>query len=367
MSYLDEPGDLVAAVPAMLGFVPERSLLVVVLTEPACEPQIGSAFMSAVLRFDLELPAEIAGDLAEVVAAAVVRICDSADSTEVLAVVVDDRVTAPPSFWVIGERGGNVALIAALAEHLADAEIGLVGGWATAAIESGQLWWSVLGHRDQGLIPDPETSVAAVARSSVDKQVFASRADLVALVELDREKAEQVGRLLPSARATVRRRYAAKLLDGDPDGGTRWAPRRVLKVIAAFDSGCLPTVYRSAELAAMLTDRRVRDGLLATALSNYVRPAEALWAHLTRTLPSPERAEAATLLAYSAYVRGEGPLAGIALQTALDAVPYHHFSLLLEASLEIGLDPLSMRRLGRSGAEVMRGLGIEIDLPKASS
>ncbi|WP_405161550.1 DUF4192 domain-containing protein [Nocardia sp. NBC_01499] len=367
MSYLDEPGDLVAAVPAMLGFVPERSLLVVVLTDSACEPQIGSAFVSAVLRFDLELPAEFTGDLAEIIANAVIRICDSADSTEVLAVIVDDRVTTPPPPWVTAEPQANVALITALAQHLDDAEIGLVGGWATAAIESGQLWWSVLGDRDQGAIPDPETSVAAVALSGVDNQVFASRAELVALVELDPEKAEQVGRSLPSARATVQRRYAAKLLDGDPDGGTRWALKRVLKVIAALDSGCLPTDYRAAELAVILADRRVRDGLLATALSNYARPAEALWTHLTRTLPSPERAEAATLLAYSAYVRGNGPLAGIAVQTALDAVPYHHFALLLEASLEIGLDPLTVRRLGRSGAEAMRGLGIEIDLPEASS
>ncbi|WP_405165536.1 DUF4192 domain-containing protein [Nocardia sp. NBC_01499] len=367
MSYLDEPGDLVAAVPAMLGFVPERSLLVVVLTDSACEPQIGSAFVSAVLRFDLELPPEFTGDLAEIIADAVIRICDSADSTEVLAVIVDDRVTTPPPPGATDERGGNVALIASVAQHLADAEIGLEGSWATAAIEEGQLWWSVLGHPDRGLIPDPETSVAAVALSAVDKQVFASRAELVALVELDQEKAEQVSRLLPSARATVQHRYSAKRLDGDPDGGTRWALKRVLKVIAALDSGCLPTDYRTAEVAALLADRRVRDGLFATALSNYARPAESLWSHLTRTLPSPERAEAATLLAYSAYVRGEGPLAGIALQTALDAVPYHHFAILLDASLATGMDPLTMRRLGRSGAELMRGLGIEIDTPEASS
>ncbi|MFI6998316.1 DUF4192 domain-containing protein [Nocardia sp. NPDC050175] len=367
MSYIDDPGDLVAAVPAMLGFVPERSLLMVVLTDSACEPQVGAALVSAVLRFDLELPPEFTGDLAEIIADAVIRICSSSDSTEVLAVIVDDRVTAPPSPWFKAVRQANDALIAALVQHLADAGIGLEGAWATAAIESEQLWWSVLGPPNRGSIPDPAISAVTVALKAADKPVYASRAELAALVEPDQEQAEQVGRSLPSARATVRRRYAAKLLDGDPDGGTRWALKRALKVIAALDSGCLPTIYRTAELAAILADRRVRDGLFATALSNYARPAEALWSHLTRTLPSPQRAEAATLLAYSAYVRGEGPLAGIALQTALDTAPYHHFALLLEASLEIGMDPLTMRRIGRSGAELMQGLGIEIELPEASS
>lgn len=367
MSYIDEPGDLVAAVPAMLGFVPERSLLVMVLTESACDPRIGSALVSAVLRFDLELPPEFTGDLAAIIADAVIRICSSSDSTEVLAVIVDDRVTAPPSPWYKAVRQANDALIADLVQHLADAGIGMEGGWATAAIEPEQLWWSVLGHPNQGLIPDPAISAVTEALKAADKPVYASRAELAALVELDQEQAEQVSRSLPSAKATVQRRYAAKQLDGDPDGGTRWALKRVLKVIAALDSGSLPTVYRTAELAAVLADRRVRNGLFATALSNYAAPAEALWSHLTRTLPSPERAEAAVLLAYSAYVRGNGPLAGIAVQTALDAVPYHHFAVLLEASLEMGLDPLSMRRLGRSGAELVRGLGIEIDLPEASS
>ncbi|GAA1633074.1 hypothetical protein GCM10009764_64740 [Nocardia ninae] len=178
---------------------------------------------------------------------------------------------------------------------------------------------------------------------------------------------EQVDRLLPSARSTIRRRYAARRRGGDPDGATRRELERALGLIAAFDSGCLPTVSQTAQVAAALADRRVRNGLLATALSIYARSAESLWSHLTRTLPSPERAEAATLLAYSAYVRGNGPLAGIALQTALDADPYHHLAVLLEAALEMGLDPVSMRRLGRSGAEIVRGLGIEIELPDASS
>ncbi|MFG1795817.1 DUF4192 domain-containing protein [Nocardia sp. NPDC049149] len=365
--HIDDPGDFIAAIPVMLGFVPERSLIVTALKESACDPPTGSASVFAALRFDLDQPEGLLGGPAELLAAAVIRICASADSTEVMAVVVDDRVPVPVSGQGGGGRGANAALIDSLAEHLADSGIGLVAAWTTPAIAPRQLWWSMLGPDNEGLIPDVKASAVSMDMIAGGKPVLASRSDLAALVEPDQETVERVDRLLPSARATVLRRYAASRRDGDPDGGTRGSFKRVLGLIAAVDSGRLPTVPQTAELAAILADRRVRDGLLATALSNYARAAESLWLHLTRTLPSPERAEAAVLLAYSAYIRRHGTLAGIAMQAALDADPYHHLAIMLEAALELGLEPESMRQLGRSGAKITRRLGIETDLPPDAS
>ena len=42
---------------------------------------------------------------------------------------------------------------------------------------------------------------------------------------------------------------------------------------------------------------------------------------LARTLPDPWRIEALVLLAFSAYARGDGPLAGVSLEAALRSDP----------------------------------------------
>ncbi|CAM4307646.1 DUF4192 domain-containing protein [Nocardia ninae] len=364
MSYVDDAGDLIAAIPTMLGFVPERSLLIAVLTDSECDPPADAGHVFAIMRFDLDLPDGLIRGPAVLFAEAVAKVCASAYSTEVLAVLVDDRLTGPAPQRGGRDSGAHATLINSLVEHLADCLIGVVGGWATAAIEPGGLWWNILGPPRQGVIPDPTTSDET---STERKPVYASRSELLALIEPDQETIERVERRLPAARTAVVRRYAASRRDGDPDGGTRWGFQRVLELIAALDSGRQPTVSQIAEAAALLADRRTRDGLLATALSNFARPAESLWSYLTRTLPDPERAQAATLLAYSAYVRRDGALAGVAVQAALQADPEHQFAVMLEVALELGLDPDRMRRLGRSGAEFVNGLGIDTDWPEPSS
>ncbi len=72
-----------------------------------------------------------------------------------------------------------------------------------------------------------------------------------------------------------------------------------------------------ARLACALTDPQVRDTLYALAVGEKAAQAEALWAQLSRTLPEPWRVEALVLLAFSAYARGDGPLAGVSLEAAL--------------------------------------------------
>ena len=76
-----------------------------------------------------------------------------------------------------------------------------------------------------------------------------------------------------------------------------------------------------ARLARALTEPQVRDMLYALAVGDKAAQAEALWAELSRTLPAPWRVEALVLLAFSAYARGDGPLAGVSLEAALRCDP----------------------------------------------
>ncbi|HWR46990.1 MAG TPA: DUF4192 family protein, partial [Pseudonocardiaceae bacterium] len=73
-----------------------------------------------------------------------------------------------------------------------------------------------------------------------------------------------------------------------------------------------------------------------------------------RATPAPERAEPAALLALSAYVRGDGALAGVALDAALHACPQHSLSGLLRAALDAGLPPELLRSIAADAAAALQ-------------
>lgn len=91
--HIDDPGELIAALPAMVGFVPERSLVVTVLR--AAPEHVDIPIIDAVVRFDLEQGDRGRCGLAAVFAEQVGRICHGENASEVLAVIVDDRLRAP--------------------------------------------------------------------------------------------------------------------------------------------------------------------------------------------------------------------------------------------------------------------------------
>ena len=76
-----------------------------------------------------------------------------------------------------------------------------------------------------------------------------------------------------------------------------------------------------AEVGHALTDLTVRDTLYALAVGRDADEAESLWTVLARRLPPPWRVEALVLVAFCAYARGDGPLAGISLEEAMRCDP----------------------------------------------
>jgi hypothetical protein len=62
-------------------------------------------------------------------------------------------------------------------------------------------------------------------------------------------------------------------------------------------------------------------------------------------LPQPFRAEALTLTAFSAFTRGEGPLAGVALEAVQAENPTHRMAGLLDHALQNGVRPEAIRGL----------------------
>ncbi|MFE9328344.1 DUF4192 domain-containing protein [Nocardia sp. NPDC052278] len=354
--HVNDPGELIVAVPAMVGFVPERSLVVAVLRERGDRRR---PIIDAVLRFDL--PEDPHPNRADAYADAVATICAAEDATTVLMVIVDDRITEPDDTELQGADGGAwTRLVAAFTRCLAEVEILVAGAWAVRAIEPQQRWWDLLEPNSGGTLPDPATSMVTFAHVLNGRPIRSARSEVTDLLTPDTELAAQVAADLDEAMAQAHDRYVEAVRRGDPDSYHRQELQRVLWRVADTDSGIALTAGEYAELAAVLRDRTVRDALFALALGEYAEPAERLWVALAQALSGSGRADAATLLAYSAYVRGDGILAGVALQAALQADPTHSMAILLETCLRTGVRPQTLRRLAHTGGGIAADLGVDL-------
>lgn len=91
----------------------------------------------------------------------------------------------------------------------------------------------------------------------------------------------------------------------------------------------------------------MRDALYVVAVDPAAGRVEDTFAWLSRTLPEPCRPEALAL-AFFAYSRGDGALAGLALDAALRIKPAHRMASVLDTALQAGLRPNRIRELART-------------------
>lgn len=332
---LSRPGALIAALPAVLGFIPENSLVLVSLED---------RHLGSVMRVDLseELLARV-GHLAEVAAAA--------RPEAVIAVIVDADGAHCPSC-----NDEYRQLCEALAESLSQHDIEL---WATHVVDRvalGGRWHCVEGCGSSGLVEDPSASPLAAAAVLEGRRLYPRRADLQAVIAPDDPArsaalADAVGRQAARRRA-AHRAHPVRCIRGDVEGAMAAAAR-----VASGES------LSDAELAALgcaLSDPQVRDILYALAVGEGADDVESLWAVLVRTLPPPWRVEALVLLAFSAYARGDGPLAGVSLQEALRCEPEHRMAGMLDTALQSGLRPEDIRDLALTGYRLAKQFGVRL-------
>ncbi|MCG5433874.1 DUF4192 domain-containing protein [Mycobacterium sp. MYCO198283] len=330
---LTNPAALIAALPAVLGFAPEHSLVLVTLARG----ELGSV-MRVGLSDDL-----LAGvdQLAEVASRAR---CDAA-----IAVIVD---AAGADCTVCGDDHAELA--AAVSRALSQRGIALWAAHVVDQIAPGGRWHCADGCGAGGVIDDPAASPLAAAAVFEGRRLYGRRADLEALIA-GTDPARTAG-LLPAISAEAMSRAAA----GDDPARTRRDVRTAMTVAARLADGRRLTDRQAVRLACALTDVAVRDTLYALAVGVAAAAAEALWAELTRLLPDRWRVEPLVLLAFSAYVRGDGPLAGIALEAALRIDGAHRMAVMLDKALQSGMRPEQIRELGATGYALAERLGIRL-------
>lgn len=335
--HLNRPGVLIAALPAVLGFVPEKSLVVVT---------VDRGQMGCVMRVDLsEALSESLDQLAEVAAAA------GPDSA--IAVVVD-------------EEGANCRmcnddyrqLATTLSRALGEYGIELLAAHVVDRVAAGGRWHCADGCGSSGTVEDPTSSPLAVAAVLDGRRLYARRADLQEVIAV-------VDRARTAALAPVIDKFIGNRDADRPDAEARSDVEAAIAAAAEVTDGNRLADDTVVRLAAALTDPLVRDTLYALAVGEQAEQAESLWAELARTLPEPWRMEALVLLAFSAYARGDGPLAGVSLDAALRGDPTHRMAGMLDTALQSGVRPEQVRDLAATGYRLADRMGLRLPPKRA--
>lgn len=331
---LNRPAALIAALPAILGFVPEKSLVLVSLEDDG---------LGSVMRADLSAElVDRVDQLAEVAAAS--------DPDSVIVVIVDaDGAHCP----VCNEE--HRRLCEALTEALAHHAIEPYAVHVVDRIAPGGRWHCVDGCGAGGEIDDPSASPLAVAAVLDGRRLYSRRADLQAVIAVDATRSNELEPLVEKAAAARAVAYQA-----DPVGCSRRDVQDAVAIATGVAEGRPPSDDDVAQLGCALRDVQVRDTLYALAVAETADAAESLWAILARLLPQHWRVEALVLLAFSAYVRGDGPLAGVSLEAALRCDPHHRMAGMLDQALQAGLRPKDIRELAGTGYRLAEQLGVRL-------
>lgn len=329
------PADLVCAVPYLLGFHPEHSLVLVgmadgrvVVTVRADLP--GLAGPSGLDSLDQAICAMFRGGAADFVG--IVVDADAAPS----------RHPGVPSLPWAG--------LAAEVEAMVESAGGVVGDLLLVV---GDRYWSYL-CRGQGCCPPEGTAIVSEASPIPATATFAG---LVALpgrgaVErlLDPAPSGDRERLRPAIDAA---QEAARAALGAGDGRADRGDVRALFAAARAAEGSLdggeadPDVL--ARYAVALRRVAVRDSVWM-AVDDGRLAGDDFWRHLAYVLPEPFDAAPLFLVGWSAWRRGSGALARIAAERCLDSDPGYTAADLLLAALSTAVDPRSMPKLRRASA-----------------
>lgn len=325
---LNRPGVLIAALPAVLGFVPEKSLVLVTAERGA---------LGCVMRVDLS--DELSGTLEQMVDVAAAARPDAA-----IVVIVDEEGAG---CQVCSDEYRQ--LVAMLESKLTDRGIELLAAHVVDRVAVGGRWHCVDGCGEGGTVEDPSASPLAMAAVLDGRRLYGRRSELQEVIAV-----------------TDPRRAAALavLIDDMPDvrsdADARSDVEAAIAAAARVAAGAQLTDDTLVRLARGLADVQVRDTLYALAVGESAGQAESLWAELSRRLPEPWRVEALVLLAFSAYVRGDGPLAGVSLEAALRCDGTHRMAGMLDTALQSGMRPEQIRELASTGYRLADRLGVRL-------
>ena len=302
---LGSNADLIAAIPAILGYAVTNDLVILILTGHRSARSLHCALrldMATTKPGDLaELPHRAGQALAAGNGAILVAITDDPRRRDHVAELID-AATA-----VLGSTG-------------VDVQRRLI---ATTTTRRGQ--WMDLDTLDTGATYPFQDSVIAADQVYRGRPIVTSREAIVA--EFDAAEPSHIDTLGPSSTPVT------DTLDE-------------LAAVIAGQRGLSDDL--PAKIAALITASvRLRDAMLAAALTEPARSA-VLWTQMAARMRGAARAQALTIAACLYYVSADGVRTGIALDIAVAAAtdasaPVPPLTTLLDTALRSGFTPDQVR------------------------
>ncbi|MGW4793930.1 DUF4192 domain-containing protein [Nonomuraea sp. NPDC004297] len=312
--------DVVAIVPYLLGFHPQQSLVALAIDDARVT---GAVRMD--LTQDLDEMAERTRHLVDVLERNRVR------RALLIGYGPGSQVTLTVDTAMEALRGAGVGLSEAIRVH------------------DGRYWsymcTDITCCPPEGVPIDLTSSAPAAAAVVAGMRALPDRATLVATLdpptEFDQDQARD-----------ITREVCSQVNKASKEGGD-WFREGVNRIVAALDrvqSGEGLDAETVAWLGMYLTAKPVRD-MAMTYIRQYGAETHVrLWTEVTRKVQPAFAAAPATLLAFAAMCRGDGPLASIALDRALSVSSRYTLALLLVEALMVGLSPSEV--LGRDWGEL---------------
>ncbi len=316
------PGDLLDAMPYLLGFHPSESMVVIGFADV----QASVRQVTVTARLDLG-PDGVDDDALRSMAQALGR----SSSVAVAAVLLTDRLSGDPrrSSWLRDA-------LAALVGELDRAGLRLLDALAATSSR----WWSMCCDRrdccpPEGTARGAGTSAVAAAATYAGLVALPNRQALLA--SLDGAPAPVRAALLPALRRADRR--LAELAGRQGSHRTqRGELAAILRAARECEAGLRLTPRRLARLGAALRHGEVRDAIWL-AVDDGSLQAEQLLSQLHTQLPSPYQAPPLFLYGWQLWRGGSGTLAAVAAERALRSDPGYSAARLLLEAVEAGLDP----------------------------
>ena len=317
---LATPGDLAAAIPQLIGFHPEESVVLVALGGESGK-RVGLT-----VRGNIPPP-----QYAAAVAATVVRSLRR-DEPEAVVVAIVSEAPDEPDGGLPHRALLHEVTLALTADSLPV---------ALALLVRDGRWWDYDEPGDPGTPLPGGVSELAAASVATGQVVVDSRQALIDRIappggrargdmavvakQVEREQIDRVAAVGADA-------VAEETWTAIGDGLARCRDRAPLPDAAV------------ARITWGLRDILVRDRALRLALDDF--PAvESLWTACTRRAPRAWVPAPATLLAVCAWLRGDGAMAGVALDRALTVDPDYYFARLLSHGLAECIPPADLRAL----------------------
>ncbi|MEU5613080.1 DUF4192 domain-containing protein [Streptomyces sparsogenes] len=350
---LRSPAELADALPYVLGFHPDDSIVMIALHGP--RGRFGGRLRLGIPESSEEWP-EVCDQLAECLVTGSERRAGRPDGT-VLFLCQEPRD---------GESGQDVMeRLRPLAQRLRTACGGLeVPVFEALCISDGRFWSYVCPDRrccpPEGVpLTLPGTSVMAAAATYAGVHVRGSLREMEARLAplappraeeqeraLDTAGCELVPRILGGTDCAAVREETLVLLGGML-ARFRAAPPIADQVAADLRDDGLIGDQEAAAVIIGLQDRLARDRAAQWMEGPDAEPALRLWRALSRRCVGSYTEHAAaplTLAGWVAWSVGDEPAARVALGRALSADPHYLFARLLHQACNEGLDPELLRR-----------------------